>query len=54
MGKQRFLTDFSVLQMAQKHGRQGSLVWSQPVVNTNDFDRFQALQWEIKDGTRPS
>jgi hypothetical protein len=39
---------FSVMQMAQKHGWQGSSVWLQPVVNTNDFDRFQALQWESR------
>jgi hypothetical protein len=49
-----FLKDFSVHQVAQKHGWQVSLVWSQPMVNANDFDRFQAIQWEIKDGTRPS
>jgi hypothetical protein len=34
--------DFSVPQVAQKHGWPESLVWSQALVNTNDFDRFKA------------
>ena len=38
------LNDFRVLQVAQKHGWSESLVWSQLMVNANDFDRFKALQ----------
>jgi hypothetical protein len=42
------LKGFAVPQMAQKHGWKESLVWSQALVNTNDFDRFKALQWGIR------
>jgi hypothetical protein len=36
---------FSVPQVAQKHGWHESLVWSQALVNADDFERFKALQW---------
>ena len=39
---------FTVPQVAQKHGWPEPLVWSQALVNTNDFDRFKALQWGIR------
>jgi len=35
---------FTVPQVAQKHGWPGPLVWSQALVNTNDFDRFKIGQ----------
>jgi hypothetical protein len=38
------LNDFTVLQMAKKLDWSESLVWSQSMVNANDFDRFKALQ----------
>jgi hypothetical protein len=34
--------------VAQKHGWPEPMVWSQALVNANDFDRFKALQWEIR------
>jgi hypothetical protein len=33
---------FSVPQVAQKHVWPESLVWSQALVNANNFDRFKA------------
>jgi hypothetical protein len=33
---------FTVPQVAQKHGWPEPLVWSQALVNANDFDRFKA------------
>jgi hypothetical protein len=42
------LKGFTVPQVAQKHGWPESLVWSQALVNANDFDRFKALQWKIR------
>jgi hypothetical protein len=39
---------FTISQVAQKHGWHESLVWSQALVNTNDFDRFKAIQWRIR------
>jgi hypothetical protein len=39
---------FTVSQVAQKHGWPESLVWSQALVNADDFDRFKALQWGIR------
>ncbi|MCF8090682.1 MAG: HTH domain-containing protein, partial [Desulfotignum sp.] len=39
---------FTVPQVAQKHGWPESLVWSQALVNADDFDRFKALQWGIR------
>ena len=38
---------FTVSQVAQKHGWPEYLVWSQVLVNTDDFNRFKALQWGI-------
>jgi hypothetical protein len=35
-------------QVAQKHGWPEPFVWSQALVNANDFDRFKALQWKIR------
>ena len=42
------LKGFTVPQVAQKHGWPEPLVWSQALVNANDFDRFKALQWGIR------
>jgi hypothetical protein len=39
-----FLTVFTVMKIANKHGWPESLVWSQALVNANDFDRFKLLQ----------
>ncbi|MCA1788243.1 MAG: ParB N-terminal domain-containing protein, partial [Desulfobacteraceae bacterium] len=39
---------FSVPQVAQKHDWPEPLVWSQALVNANDFARFKALQWKIR------
>jgi len=39
---------FTVPQVAQKHDWPEPLVWSQALVNANDFDRFKALQWKIR------
>jgi hypothetical protein len=38
------LNDFTVLQMAKKLDWSESLVWSQSMVNANDFDRFKAFR----------
>jgi hypothetical protein len=42
-----FLKDFTVPQVAKKPYCPESQVWSQALVNANDFDRFKALQWKI-------
>ena len=42
------LKGFTVPQVAQKHGWPEPLVWSQALVNTDDFGRFKALQWGIR------
>ncbi len=42
------LKGFTVPQVAQKHGWPEPLVWSQALVNTDDFNRFKALQWGIQ------
>jgi hypothetical protein len=42
------LKGFTVPQVAQKHGWPESLVWSQALVNKDDFSRFKALQWGIR------
>jgi hypothetical protein len=42
------LKGFTVPQVAQKHDWPEPLVWSQALVNTDDFDRFKALQWGIR------
>ena len=39
---------FTVPQVAQKHGWPEPLVWSQALVNKDDFSRFKALQWGIR------
>jgi hypothetical protein len=39
-----FLNGFTVFQVAQKRVWHESLVWSQAVVNADDFDRFKALE----------
>ena len=39
------LKGFTVPQVAQKHGWPEPLVWSQALVNKDDFSRFRALQW---------
>jgi hypothetical protein len=39
------LNDFTVFQVAKKLDWPESLVWSQSMVNANDFDRFKALIW---------
>jgi hypothetical protein len=38
------LKDFTVLQMVKKLDWSEFLVWSQSLVNANDFDRFKVLQ----------
>jgi hypothetical protein len=43
-----FLKGFIIPQVAQKHGWHEHLIWTQEVVNTDDFDRFKALQWKIR------
>jgi hypothetical protein len=43
-----FLKGFSVPQVAKKQDWPEYLVWSQALVNANDFDRFKALQWGIR------
>ena len=42
------LKGFTVPQVAQKHAWPEPLVWSQALVNTDDFNRFKALQWGIQ------
>ena len=42
------LKGFTVPHVAQKHGWPEPLVWSQALVNTDDFGRFKALQWGIR------
>jgi hypothetical protein len=42
------LKGFTVPQVAQKHGWPEPLVWSQALVNADDFGRFKALQWGIR------
>ena len=42
------LKGFTVPQVAQKHGWPEPLVWSQALVNKDDFSRFKALQWGIR------
>jgi hypothetical protein len=42
------LKGFTVPQVAQKHGWPELLVWSQALVNKDDFSRFKALQWGIR------
>jgi hypothetical protein len=42
------LKGFTVSQVAQKHGWLEPLVWSQALVNTDDFNWFKALQWGIR------
>jgi len=39
------LKGFTVPQVAKKHDWPESLVWSQALVNADDFGRFKALQW---------
>jgi len=43
--KADLLKDFTISQVAQKHGRPAPLLWSQALVNTADLDRFKTLQW---------
>ena len=42
------LRNFTVPQLAQKHGWPELLLWSQALVNTNNLDRLKALQWKIR------
>jgi hypothetical protein len=46
--KADLLKGFTVPQVAQKHDWPEPLVWSQTLVNADDFDRFKALQWGIR------
>ena len=39
------LKGFTVSQIAKKHDWPEPLVWSQALVNADDFDRFKALQF---------
>ena len=40
---------FTVPQVAQKHGWPEPLVWSQALVNKDDFSRFKALNWGLQE-----